>query len=116
MEKFDFQKLIVYGRAKEFAAEMHTLIRSIKLDRVINDQLKRASLSIVLNIAEGCSRMSNRDRRNFFIISRGSVFECVAILEHLQDIKRLEGNYCQGQFKQLEGLSKMLLRLIKNLS
>jgi four helix bundle protein len=37
----------------------------------------------MLNIAEGTSRFSNKDRKNFFVIVRGSAFECVAILEYL---------------------------------
>ena len=69
---------------------MKRFILSIKLDRNIKDQLGRASFSIVLNIAEGSGRFSKPDRRNFFIISRGSVFECVAILDILSDQKLID--------------------------
>lgn len=78
---FDFQKLEVYQKAKLFNKETSTLLFNKKFDRVTNDQLRRASFSIMLNIAEGMSRFSNKDRRNFMIISRGSAFECVAIFE-----------------------------------
>ena len=49
------------------------------------DLLSRASFSVVLNIAEGSGRFSKKDRQNFFVITRSSVFECVAILDVLKD-------------------------------
>jgi four helix bundle protein len=77
---FDFEKLEVYQRAKEFNAEMALFLSKNEIDRITRDQLKRASLSVALNIAEGSSRFSKPDRKNFLVISRGSLFECIAIL------------------------------------
>lgn len=80
---FDFQKLEVYQKAKTFNKETTSLLIEKKFDRITNDQLRRASFSIMLNITEGMSRFSNKERRNFMVISRGSAFECVAILKIL---------------------------------
>ena len=61
-----------------------------KLDRYVKDQLGRASFSIILNIAEGSGKFSKPDRRNYFVTSRGSVFECVAILDILSEQRIIE--------------------------
>lgn len=71
---FDFEKLIVYQKTKVFNTETRNYLKTTKLDLTTADQLRRASLSIVLNIAEGSGRFSKADRRNFFVISRSSVF------------------------------------------
>lgn len=79
---FDFEKLEVYKKAKAFNKDVLTLMKNTKsIDVVTKNQLRRASLSIVLNIAEGTSRFSKPDKRNFYVISRGSAFECVAIFD-----------------------------------
>jgi four helix bundle protein len=49
----------------------------------LRDQLDRASISIVLNIAEGCGRRSPADKARFYSMARGSATECAAILDLL---------------------------------
>ena len=49
---FDFEKLEVYGKAKNFNKSINEYIKTQKLISFQSDQLKRAALSIVLNIAE----------------------------------------------------------------
>src|ERR1019366_10231349 len=79
---FAFEKLIVYQRAMDFSDQVcqstQTFPRGFYF---LVDQLNRASLSIAANIAEGNGRFTIRDRKNFFGISRGSVQECVPLLE-----------------------------------
>ena len=112
---FDFQKLLVYQKAKEFNIEIYELIQHENFGRVVNDQLRRASFSIMLNIAERSSRFSQKDRKNFLVIARGSGFECLAILEYLRDIKVIDDKNYTSYFSQLETLSKMLFGLIRKL-
>ena len=50
---FDFKKLIVYQKARDFALTTTELLADNTFDKTVNDQLRRASLSIMLNIAEG---------------------------------------------------------------
>ena len=112
---FDFQKLRVYALSKDFISYSTKLLESKKFDRIVNDQLKRASLSIMLNIAESSSRFGNRDRRHFLIIARGSVFECAAILEFLHQQTLIDPDSFKEATTMLEEISKMLFGLIRRL-
>ena len=79
---FAFEKLAVYQKAVNFANDICRITRSFpKGYYFLVDQLNRASLSISANIAEGNGRFTKADRKNFFIIARGSVQECVPLLE-----------------------------------
>lgn len=113
---FDFQKLQVYSKAKSTSFQLLNLVTSPKFDQIARDQMKRASLSIILNIAEGSSRFSNKDRRRFMIISRGSVFECAALLDYLHDCNKIDRKDYDNLIPLLEELSKMLYGIIKRLS
>ena len=112
---FDFQKLDVYQKAKTFCKEITEVLKDKDFDRITNDQLRRASFSIMLNIAEGSSRFSNRDRKNFLVIARGSAFECVAILEYLFEMKDLNQESLNQYVGDLEEISRMLFGLIRKL-
>ena len=79
---FQFEKLLVYQKALDFADEVCTTTEQFSRGYgFLVDQLNRAALSISANIAEGNGRFTKADRRNFFIIARGSVQECVPLLE-----------------------------------
>lgn len=79
---FAFEKLLVYQKAVDFADKSAALAEQFKRGYgYLADQLSRASLSVAANIAEGNGRFTTADRRNFFGIARGSVQECVPLLE-----------------------------------
>jgi four helix bundle protein len=113
---FDFEKLIVYKKAKKFNAINRSFLKNSKLDATSKDQLRRASFSVVLNIAEGSGRFSKRDRRNFFVISRSSIFECIAILDILRDEKSIADELFDSIYYLGDELSKILFTMIKKLS
>jgi four helix bundle protein len=79
---FDFEKLIVYQKAVDFADIICDHTEHIERGYgFLADQLNRAALSISNNIGEGNGRFTKADRKHFFRISRGSVQECVPMLE-----------------------------------
>lgn len=113
---FSFQTTDVFKKAKQFHLGCKKLIPSSALEKYVADQLSRASYSIPLNIAEGSAKFSKPDRKNYFTTARGSLFECIAILE----IMHTEGKLEEGVYSELSGLgeevSKMLYKMIKNLN
>jgi len=82
----DAEKLTVYRVALELQCMANTLVPSV--NRVLRDQFERASLSVVLNLAEGCGRVSRRQRRYHFGVARGSATECAALTDVLR-LRRL---------------------------
>jgi four helix bundle protein len=112
---FDFCKLDVCQKAKSFCILITKFMTSKNFDRVTNDQLSRASFSIMLNIAEGSSRFSKKDRKNFMVVARGSAFECAAILEYLLEVSEIDKDTYSNYFESLEEISKMLFGLDRDL-
>jgi four helix bundle protein len=112
---FDFERLIVYSKAKQFHKDVSDYLEGIpgKNARII-DQLARATLSVPLNIAEGAGRYSKADKKNFYVVARGSVFECVALIDILYDKRLLSKGQKEAFYSQLEELSKMLSGLINS--
>ena len=112
---FDFQKLNVYVKTKELNKEIINFIKENKnIDCYIKDQLKRASISIVINIAEGSGKFSKPDKRNFYTIARGSAYECVSLLEIIFDENQISKEKFENFYGKFEEISKMLLGLINS--
>lgn len=113
---FDFEKLIVYQEAKSFNTEIRNEILSLRsLDKTSRDQLRRAAMSVMLNIAEGTSRFTKADKRHFYIVSRGSLFECIAISDLLESEKIISRETKMKLYTQAEVLSRMLFSMIRTL-
>ena len=79
----DAEKLDVYRIALEFQAITGQLVPKRGYAE-LRDQLERASISIVLNIAEGCGRRSPADKGRFYSMARGSATECAAVTDLLR--------------------------------
>ena len=78
----DCERLDVYRVAVEFQTIAAGLCSRGRVG-ALRDQLDRASVSIVLNIAEGAGRRTRADKAHFFTIARGSATECAAVLDLL---------------------------------
>ncbi|NLW87560.1 MAG: four helix bundle protein [Planctomycetes bacterium] len=113
---FAFEKLLVYQKAIAFADDICTLTKSFPRGYFfLADQLNRAALSIAANVAEGNGRFTKPDRRNFFGIARGSVQECVPLLELASRQKLLETEGRRQMKANLEEIARMLSGLINGL-
>src|SRR5450432_2364112 len=76
-------KLNVYQFSQALALECYKITRKFPADEkfAMVQQIRRAALSVHLNIAEGSSRKSDAERKRFYEISRGSVIEIDAALD-----------------------------------
>lgn len=113
---FAFEKLQVYQKAVDFADQIAALTEDFPRGYgFLASQLNRASLSVAANIAEGNGRFTKADRKNFFTIARGSVQECVPLLE-LACRRDLINEAQDAQLRRnLEEIAKMISGLIKGL-
>ncbi len=77
---FNFEKLEVWQKAIEFAGEVYDATSVFPNDERfgLTNQMRRASVSISSNIAEGTSRSSRGDYARFVEIASGSLFEVVS--------------------------------------
>jgi four helix bundle protein len=114
---FDFEKLDVYQVVKAQSARVIFFLRKENnIDPYIADQWKKASLSIFLNLAEGTGRMTDQDKKHFLTISRGSVYECTAIIDLLKTTKDIDEATFTELYGYYEQISKMLLGMYRSYS
>jgi len=83
MRTFRFREFAVYQAARKFRTMMHSYLRtsSIRGHRCLSDQIERACVSIVLNIAEGSAKQSDKDFARFLEIAIASTNEVIAAMD-----------------------------------
>jgi four helix bundle protein len=113
--KLNHQKLDIYGISRQFVFECYKLTKSLPAEERFGmiTQIRRAALSVHLNIAEGSSRKSEAERKRYYEIARGSVIEIDAALDVANDLEYLKtisivtlGDFMIKCFKILSGLIK----------
>jgi len=113
---FRFRNFQVYQDSKNLHKEIAILANSFSRDYWhLADQVRRCSLSVVLNIAGGSSKQSDKDFNRFIAIALGTFDKTVACLEIALDFNLLDKERftelekkCESVSKQLGGLSKKL--------
>jgi four helix bundle protein len=111
-----YEKLIVWQIADEFAWKVYELTNSFPKDEVygLTSQLRRAVLSIVLNIVEGHSRFNKNEFRNFLRISLGSLAETDYLLRFALRRKYLSQRDYLEVTDTREKVGKLLWNLMKS--
>lgn len=89
--QLNHKSLYVYKAAIELLKESYLVSKKIPSEERFNlsSQIKRAALSVKLNIAESSSRKSPAERKRFYEIARGSVIEIDAIAESIVELEYL---------------------------
>ena len=112
---FDFEKLDLYQELKKLNLLVYQTLREEKgIDAYIVDQWKRASLGSVLNLAEGTGRMTPSDKKHYYTMARGSIFECVAILDLVHRLGHIDETLFDVFYAGYEKVSKMLLGMYRS--
>ena len=102
----DHEKLDVYKCSIQFAALSFRFIERLPRGHAhLSDQLRRAAMSIALNIAEGSGKKSRADRARYYAISRDSAMERGAI----GDLLKLQG---LADSKDLDEAKGLLVRIV----
>jgi four helix bundle protein len=111
----DCERLDCYRVAVEFQTIAARLVSNRRIG-TLRDQLDRASVSIVLNLAEGAGRRTPRDKAHFFTIARGSATECAAVLDLLLSRGLLTPASHRHGRGLLVRIVQMLTRLVASVS
>ena len=115
MEQFGYEKLHVYRCSMEFLETAFQVIE--KLPRGyghLADQLKRAAISISLNIAEGSGKSSFAERKKFYEIARCSALECSAVIQCAIVLKLADHSLLMKNTALIFRIVQMLSKLSKN--
>lgn len=108
-----FKKLIVWQKAYKFSLEIYTITKKFPKDEQfgLTSQIRRSSISIFANIAEGYERNFRKEYIHFLTISRGSLGEVESYLLFANDLAYIT----KDEFNKLEEQRQEIARLLKGL-
>ena len=111
-----FESLDVYRKSYELALSIYRFSETLPSDEKYGliSQMKRASLSVPLNIAEGYGKQSSgNEYKRFLSMAKGSCGEMMVLLNFLKDLGQLEETHHKKYCEKYEEIEKMLYGLIK---
>jgi len=111
-----YRDLEVWQLSKQLVADVYRLSSHFPREEIygLTSQIRRAAISVPLNIAEGNSRRTTKEYVNFLAIARGSAEEVSTCLELAIDLEFAENiGVINGEYQRV---SKMLYGMIRKLS
>ena len=110
----DFKNLKVWNKAHKLTLLVYRMTVLFPNEEIygLTNQMRRASVSIGANIAEGCGRRSDGEMSRFLQIARGSASELEYHLLLARDLRFLE----EANYKDLQGRTQEIQRMLASLS
>ena len=116
MLKLNHKKLAVWEKSLNLIKEVYKLTRKLPKEEqyVLTSQLRRASVSVASNIAEGAARKSVIERRRFYQISRSSSVEIDTQIETCKLLEYFKENELSEIDKELNNVFALLTAMVNN--
>jgi len=113
---FNFENLRVYEDSLEFVNRVYNITKNWPTDERFGlvDQIRRAATSVTLNIAEGSSR-TKKDFCHFLDLTRGSCYECVAVIKIALNREYVNEKEYQTLYDEIEIISRKVSALKRSL-
>jgi four helix bundle protein len=110
-----FEDIVAWQKARVLSFDIYGLVSKPKFSRdfSLKDQIVKAGNSIVLNIAEGFARRTNKEFSSFLFNSHGSAAEVQAALYIAKDQLYITEEEFQKVYDQADEVSKIISGLIK---
>ena len=106
---FGHEKFIAYQYSIQFAALASQIIEKLPEGHAkLIDQLRRAAVSISLNIAEGSGKNTESQKCHCYAIARAEAMECAAIMDILECMRLLESSNARQAKELLENVVAIL--------
>lgn len=109
-----FEDIIAWQKAKRLTLLIYRLLNKNN-DFGYKNQIQRAAVSVMNNIAEGYERQTNKEFRQFLYISKGSCGEVRSMLYLAKELDIINDKEFNEAFELSEEISKILSGLIKTL-
>ena len=115
MEVFGYRKLIAYQKAKEVVKRTYKLLKKFPAEEryAMCDQLRRASVSVTSNIAEGINRYSVKDKAHFIEMAYGSLMEVSSQFEIAEELNYITSDERLSMDQLIEEVARLLSGLQK---
>jgi four helix bundle protein len=113
MEQFDFERLDAWTHAVEFVVAAKPIADGIGRGHGdLADQLRRASTSIALNLAEGAGEYAPLEKARFYRMSKRSASECAALVDIYRRMGLIDDATAKTARASLLRIVSMLVRLV----
>ena len=116
MEVFGYRKLIAYQKAKDVVKETYRLLKKFPSEErfAMCSQLRRASVSITSNIAEGVNRYSVKDKSHFIEMAYGSLMEVSSQFEIAEELGYISSDDQLRMDQLVDEVARLLSGLLKS--
>jgi len=116
LKMYGFEKLIVWQKSMTFCEFVYKVTENFPKREIfgLTSQLRRASYSIPLNIAEGSASKSKKEFKYFLTIALRSQYECITLLKLSFRLNFLNDNDYSELFEKCDEVGRLLNGLIKS--